>query len=62
MFRIYTKFLEIEKKKINNLIENWSKDFTGNSQKKFEWPTNIWKGEQPKQSKVNEINEISLFT
>ena len=27
MFRIYTKFLEIEKKKINNLIENWSKDF-----------------------------------
>ena len=27
MIRIYTKFLEIEKKKINNLIENWSKDF-----------------------------------
>ena len=27
MFRIYTKFLEIEKKKINNLIDNWSKDF-----------------------------------
>lgn len=27
MFRMYTKFLEIEKKKINNLIENWSKDF-----------------------------------
>ena len=27
MFRIYTKFLEIEKKKINNLIDNWAKDF-----------------------------------
>lgn len=27
MFRIHTKFLEIEKKKRNNLIENWSKDF-----------------------------------
>ena len=27
MFRMYTKFLEIEKKKINNLMEKWSKDF-----------------------------------
>ena len=27
MFRIYTKFLEIEKKNLNILIENWCKDY-----------------------------------
>lgn len=51
MFRMYTKFLEIEKKKINNLMENWSKSFNWQLTEKM-WATyKHLQGEQPKQSK-----------
>lgn len=59
MFRIYTEFLEIDKKKIKNLA-NCQRISTSKSQEKHKRPTHVGKEVQLHgQRTVGDVNETS---